>query len=85
MLQRVRTVVGGFLVLLAVYQGVWCVLFIATHLWSGDWFIRVNVVGNGIAAVCCGVVGWSLVRPTSRRGAPRGPGDAEGDTAVTAA
>ena len=76
-----RKTLGGFLLLLALYQGAWCVLFIAMHLWSGDWFVRVNVYGDTIAAVCCGIVGCHLVRSTPQQG----PSEAEGDTAVTAA
>ncbi len=79
-----RKTLGGFLLLLALYQGAWCVLFIATHLWSGYWFVRINVLGDTIAAVCCGIVGWHLVRSTPHLGPGQGPSDAEDDTAVTA-
>ena len=54
-------------------------------LWSGDWFVRVNVYGDGIAAMCCSLVGGHLIRPAPRAGVREDSSDDEGDTALTGA
>jgi hypothetical protein len=47
----------------AAYFAMWVALLLATHLLNGEWWIHLVTVAYGIAAACCGVVGWHLVRP----------------------
>ena len=61
-----RKALGGFLVLLAVYQAAWVLLWFVMHVRLRSGLIFANVVGEGIAAVCCGIVGWHLLRYPSR-------------------